>query len=280
MPGAAANAAPAPVAWRAEAKAAWGALPPQVQAEVSRRELEITRTLSETAAARSIAHQFSETITPYMPFIRAEGGDNPLEAVRSLMDLAVQLRTGSQFEKANAIAGLVKYYGVEIGPLDSALVGEAQEDPGVAMQRRIDAAIAQRMAPIESAAQQSRERFNQSVNTQVQAELTPFESKPHYAELAPMMADLIDVAGRHNIDLSLEDAYERALALHPSTKSATLAARTAQTAAQMNEIAQKAKRASVGGRIPAQSSSVANTVTTPLDLRGAISQAMRDVPIA
>jgi hypothetical protein len=271
---------PAPVSWRAEAKSAWGALPPQVQAEVSRRELEITRTLSETAAARSIASQFNETISPYLPFIRSEGAGSPLEAIRSFMDVAVTLRTGTQFEKARTIAELVKYYDVGIQPLDQALVGEAQEDPQAAMQRQIDQAIAARMAPFEQAAQRARQSQDQRVNAAVAEEMATLELKPHFAEVAPLMADLIDVASRNNIELSAEDAYERALTLHPTTKGATLAARTAQTAAQMNEIAQKAKRASVGGRVQAQSSAVASAASAPLDLRGAITQAMKDVPFA
>jgi hypothetical protein len=274
-----------PVAWKAEAKAAWSALPAHVQAEVHRRETETSNILRETASARNIATQFTETVTPYLPFMRAEGASSPLEAIRNLMDVAVQLRTGTAFQKANTLAQLVKTYGVDIEALDSALVGTAAEDPKVAMQQQIDALVQQRMAPFQQLVQQAQaaqQAQQAAIGQEIDAELETFQqSRPHYQTVRGMMADLMEVAQRNNVELTLADAYDQALRLHPATKGVTIAAQTAQTAAQLNDAAQRAKRAAVSGRVQTQSTAVpAGGANPPSTLRGAIAQAMQDVPLA
>jgi hypothetical protein len=275
----------APASWKAEAKSAWSALPAHVQAEVHRRETETSNLLRETASARSIAQQFTDTVTPYLPFMRAEGASSPLEAIRNLMDVAVQLRTGTAFQKASTLAQLVKTYGVDIEALDSALVGSAAEDPKIAMQQQIDVLLQQRMAPFQQIIQQAQaaqQAQAQAVGQQIDAELATFQQgRPHYETVREMMADLMEVAQRNNIELSLADAYDQALRLHPATKGATMAAQTAQTAAQLNDAAQRAKRAAVNGRVQTQSTAVpAGGANPPTTLRGAIAQAMQDVPLA
>jgi hypothetical protein len=275
----------APVGWKPEAKAAWASLPPQVQAEAVRRETEISNIMRETASARNIAQQFTETVTPYLPFMRAEGAASPLDAIRNLMDVAVQLRTGSQFQRAATLAQLVKTYGVDISELDNALVGGASEDPKVAMQQQIDALVQQRMAPFQQIVQQAKaaqEAQMATIGREMDAELETFgQSHPHYETVRTVMADLMEVAQRNGIDMTLADAYDQALRLHPQTKGVTLAAQTAQTAAQLNEAAQRAKRAAVGARVQSQSTAVpAGGANPPTTLRGAIAQAMQDVPLA
>jgi hypothetical protein len=275
----------APAGWKPEAKAAWSALPAHVQAEVSRRETEMSNTLRESASARNIAQQFTETVTPYLPFMRAEGASSPLEAIRNLMDVAVQLRTGSAFQKASTLAQLVKTYGVDIEALDSALVGTAAEDPKVAMQQQIDAVVQQRMAPFQQLVQQAQaaqQAQMAAMGQEIDTELTTFQqSRPHFETVKSMMADLMEVAQRNNVEMTLAEAYEQALRLHPSTKGVTIAAQTAQTAAQLNDAAQRAKRAAVSGRVQAQSTAVpVGGANPPSTLRGAIAQAMQDVPLA
>jgi len=275
----------APAGWKPDAKAAWGTLPPNVQAEVSRRETEMSNTLRESASARNIAQQFTETVTPYLPFIRAEGAANPLDAIRSLMDHVVVMRTGSAFQKASTIASLVKNYGVDIAELDNALVGNASEDPKLAMQQQIDSLVQQRMAPFQQIVQQAQAAQQAQMATlgqQMDAELATFQQgHPHYETVRGMMADLMEVAQRNNIEMSLADAYDQATRLHPATKGGTLAAQTAQTAAQLNEAAQRAKRAAVGARVQPQSTAVTAGAANPsMTLRGAIANAMQDVPLA
>ena len=279
------DADPPPQSWRPEVKAEWSKLPPAIKQEVQRRELEISRALGETAAARNISQLFSETITPYMAFMRAEGVHNPLDGIKAMFDMHVGLRTGSQHQKAAKLAELMNYYGVDVPELDRALVGQSQENPQIAMQRQIDQMVAQRMAPFQQIVQQAQFAQQQSANAaaqQVSTELQQFAAThPHYETVRTMMADAMQIAVQNGQELSLDDAYRWATGLHPSTKGATIAAQSQQTAQQMNEAAQRAKRAATGSsRIPAASSAVpAGGSNRAPSLRDAINQAMQDVPV-
>jgi len=278
--------AQAPQSWKPEVKAEWAKLPPVVQAEVTRREGEIQAALTQTGYARNIAQAFTDMTTPYLPFIRAEGVQNPLDAYRGLMDTHVALRTGSQYQKATKLAELVKYYGVDIGELDSALAGTATENPNDVMQRQIDQRVAQQMQPFQQIVQQAQQAQQASYNASAQevaTELSTFAAAhPHYETVRTWMADAMQLAQQRGENLSLADAYNWAIALHPATKGATMAAQTQQTAAQLNAAAQRAKRASTGSsRIPAASSAVpAGGANKSGSLRDAIANAMQDVPVA
>ena len=276
----------APVSWRAEVKAEWGKLPANVQAEVSRRELEVQRVLSESGSARSIANQFTERVTPYMPFIRAEGLNNPLDAFAGLMDTHVALKTGSPYQKAEKLAGLVKHYGVDIQELDRALAGVAQEKPEDVMARRVQEMVSQQMAPVRQFQQQLEAQAQAAAASETQAvsaEMAAFEQKhPHFQTVRKMMADIMEVAERGGEgQLSLQEAYNRATVLHPSLRGVTLAAQTAQQAQQLNAAAQRAKAAARAGRVPTQTSAVVQgSGNRPQSLRDAIQNAMQDVPVA
>jgi len=277
---------PPPVSWRAEVKAEWGKLPPTVQAEVMRRETEVQRVLSESGSARSIANQFTERVTPYMPFIRAEGLNNPLDAFAGLMDTHVALKTGSAFQKAEKLAGLVKHYGIDIIELDKALAGVAQEKPEDVIQRQVQALVSQQLQPVMQLKQQLEAERQAKLDIEAKAadgEMRTFAQKnPHFETVRSMMADIMEVSERNGGGvLSLQDAYDRAVLLHPSLRGATLAAQTAQTAQQLNAAAQRAKAAARAGRVQPQSSSVTQGgAGRKLSLRDAISTAMQDVPLA
>jgi hypothetical protein len=247
--------------------------------------LEISRALGETAAARNISQLFSETITPYMAFMRAEGVHNPLDGIKAMFDMHVGLRTGSQHQKAAKLAELMNYYGVDVPELDKALVGQSHEDPQVAIQRQVQQMVAQQMQPVYTLQQQlaaQQQMAYRAAEQQIGNELQQFAAThPHYETVKEMMADAMDMAQRRGQELSLDDAYRWATGLHPSTKGATIAAQSQQTAQQMNEAAQRAKRAATGNsRIPAASSAVpAGGANRAPSLRDAIAQAMQDVPV-
>lgn len=283
--GGAASPPPAPVSWKPEVKAEWGKLSPSVQAEVMRREAEVQRVLNDSGSARSIANQFSERVTPYMPFIRAEGLNNPLDAFVGLMDTHVALKTGSAFQKAEKLASLVEYYGVDIQELDKALAGVAQEKPEDVIQRQVQELVQQQLAPVMQLKQQLEAQQQQTMAAEVQnidREMTEFAQKnPHFNTVRTMMADVLELAERSGEGiLSMQEAYNRATALHPSLRGVTLAAQTAQTAQQMNAAAQRAKAAARAGRVPMQASSVAQGSGRTLSLRETIGQAMQNVPLA
>ena len=85
----------APASWRPDVREHWSRLPPEVRAEVARREREMQATLQDTAEARRFSEQLQNVIRPYEMFIKAENS-NPLQAIDNLMSTAARLRTGTR----------------------------------------------------------------------------------------------------------------------------------------------------------------------------------------
>lgn len=242
-----------PASWKPEARETWSALPPAAQAEISRRESEMARAMTETAGARQFAENMTQIIAPYMPMIQADGG-NPFTAVQNLFQTAATLRTGTPADKARLVAEIVGSFGVDVGLLDSALAGvplqqQGGADPAVLseVQRLLD----QRLAPVQqimSAAQQRAARQDQEARGHAQAEIERFAADPKnefFSDVRDIMADLVEVAHRHGRDMPLESAYRQACQLHPDVAKVMLARSTSTSAQRLTAAAQRARAAAV-----------------------------------
>jgi hypothetical protein len=240
-----------PQSWRAAQKAQWTALPLDVRTEVMRREKEITRTLGETANARSFANQFAAAVQPFQARIQA-AGINPLQAVNELLRADWTLSTAPPTQRAQFMAKLIKDYGVDVRELDAALAGKPGADP---VSATVEQLVNQRLAPMQQwIAQQEQLRIQgeQQQNGQISQTIEQMAEDPkypHFEDLREEMADIIDLSAKRGVYLSLDSAYSRAVAMNPevskqvATQQATEAAKTA--AAQKNAAAQKALGASV-----------------------------------
>jgi hypothetical protein len=246
----------APQAWKPAQKAKWAALDPDVRQEVIRRERETTQVLNESAQARQFAQQFHGTIQPYLARLQSSGA-HPLQAVQNLLAADHLLATAPKAQKAQYLAKLINDYGVDILELDAALSGKGPADP-VAL--RVEQLVQQRMAPIQqfmttqqqAAMQQARAQEQQIIQTveTMQAQTDKF---PYFDQVRNEMADAIEIYSRRGVYLSLEQAYNKAIAMDPaiSQQLASSAATQAQSelAAKANARAQRALKASssVGG---------------------------------
>lgn len=239
---------PPPVAWSPVVREHWAALPPAVQQEIARREQAFTQAFREVAPQREIAHRFQQAIQPHMMAIQAEGVD-PITAVTNLMQIGSRLRFGTPAEKANTVAQIVKAYGVDIGGLDSALVGVAPQpgqngiDPGMVQQL-----VQQQLQPIFQAAQQRQAEAAQQASTQTASEIEAFAADPKhefFQDVRTAMADAIEMADRQGWKIDLKTAYDRACMLHPEVSQVIMARRSGVNAQAMTAAARKAKGAAV-----------------------------------
>lgn len=249
----------APASWRPEAREHWAQLPENVRAEVARREVEVQRTLQETAEARKTAEAVMKTIAPYEAFIKAENS-NPLQAIDNLMSTAARLRTGTAPELATLVAGIVQQFGVGrfgngfIDALDSALAGQTPKvDP---QQAALDQVLNQRLAPMQSMLQQFQQaqaQQQQRAAEQAQNEVSNFLSQAEFGEdVREDMADLLEAAQRRGQTLTLADAYKKACMMNDSVRSVVAQRIKAQGAQQHTQAAQKARQTavSVSGSAP------------------------------
>lgn len=269
----------APASWRPEIREHWGQLPEPVRAEIARREVEVQRTLQESAEARKTVDAVMRTIAPYEAFIKAENS-NPLQAIDNLMSTAARLRTGTAPELAQMVAGIVQQFGVGrfgngfIEALDQALAGQTpQVDP---QQAALEQALNQRLAPVQQMLtqfQQAQLAQQQQVQERAVSEVADFLSKAEFGEdVREDMADLLETAQRRGQPLSLADAYKKACLMNDSVRAVIAQRVKAKGAQQQTQAAQRARSAAVqvSGAAP-----VGAMRQEPTDVRSAIEAAIQ-----
>ena len=228
----------APQSWKPDAREEWSKLTPRVQQEVIRREGEVQRALQESSEARQGYQKYKEATAPFENMIRAEGGDT-LQAVQGLLQTAHMLRTAPPHIRAQGIARMVQSFlpgreGLEL--LDQALSGQApqQAQPQQFRDPRLDGLLAQLEQQKQAQAAKQQEEAAKAVQEVSQEEF--------FEDVRQDMADLVEVAQKRGVVLPLKDAYNRAVALHP-TISKVLAQREAAQRAAGASPAQRARAA-------------------------------------
>ncbi len=241
----------APQSWRGPQKAKWAALDPEVKQEVMRREREITKTLGETSQARQFANKFAQTVAPYAPRLQSIGAD-PLVVVNELLKSDYVLSTAPKAQRAQFMARMIKHYDIDVRELDGALAGTGPADP---VGSQLEQLLNQRLAPIQQflTAQQQREAQREQATSeelgQTLEQMAADPKYPHFDTVRDDMADVIDIAAKRGLYLSLEQAYNRAVAMNPEVSQQVAAQREAEAkkaaALASHNRAQKALRASV-----------------------------------
>lgn len=241
----------APVSWTPEERQGWEQMSPAHQQAVLRREQEINRTLAQTAEARRFAAEVQQVLQPYLGMIEAEGG-TPVTAIQEVMRTAAALRTAPPLQKAAAVADLVIQFGIDPHQLDAALTSRFQgrpapNDPLAPVMQALD----QRLKPVTdfmSTFQQRQQQMQMKTQQEAEAALSEFMNDPKNefaADVADEMADILEMAARRGVQMSLQDAYSRATMLHPSISKILEGRRSAQGAAQQTAAAQRARNAAV-----------------------------------
>lgn len=269
----------APASWRPEVREHWAKLPPDVRAEVARREQEVQRTLQETAEARKYAETFARTIAPYEAYIRAENA-TPQQAIDNLMATAVKLRTGTGPELAQLVAGMVQQFGVGrfgsgfVEMLDSALAGNAPRvDP---QQAQLQQVLQQQLAPVQqfmTQMQQVQAAQQAQLASQATNEVSQFLERAEFGnDVREEMADLMEIAQRRGRELTLKDAYQQACMANPRVRSVLQQRAKAKQAQQGSQVVQRARSAAVS--VSGAPSLGAPAQTSPTDVRSAIEAAI------
>lgn len=205
----------APNSWKPAIREHWAKLPPEVRAEVSRRELEVQQSLSQTAQVRKFAQDFAQTIHPYSHLIRAQNS-TPLQAVSNLMQTAAGLTQGNQQQKAAIVADIINNYGIDIVTLDAVLTQKhnPQSQPQVQAPPAWAKPIFGFMDNVQKMQEQRQQQLQQEADQAIQA----LEQKPFFDDVREDMADLMEAAANRGRVLSMEQAYERAITLNPDLK--------------------------------------------------------------
>lgn len=205
----------APASWTPASREHWAAIPEGVRGEIAKRETELQRTLNETAQARQFTQHFQQQIQPYEGMFRAQGV-NATTGIGNVLQTAAQLQMGTPAQRAQTVAGLINQFGVDIATLDDLLVGNmpkaSEASPEVA---QLQQQIAQMQQFIHGQQGQQQQQMMQQ-QQHVQNETSKFIAENEFAsDLRNVMADFMDVAERQGRQMTLQEAYNSALATRP-----------------------------------------------------------------
>jgi hypothetical protein len=242
---AAAGASKAPLDWAPGVREKWKDLPKDVQDHITARDTHVNTMLQEGAQSRKMGEGLLNIAEPYRAIMQAEGVSNPLQAVEGLFKSVATLRMGSPQDKANLIAQFVNAYGVDITALDNALVGNTQATQADPM----EAMLEKRMGPVNellAQIQRGREATQVRQTQEVQQDIGAFaQTAEFFNDVRDDMADFLESAGRRNVSMTLQQAYDKACALNTEI-SGVMSSRAAQQALMggRNNIAAKRNAAS------------------------------------
>lgn len=206
----------APQSWSPKLREDFAKLPATVQAQINKRETEMTTFLNEGAESRKFGDKMNQTLQPFQSVMAAHGAKDPIQAVQGLMETAAMLQMGTPQQKAEKLADMVQHYGIDIQALDNALSGQPQvSSEQSALEKMLEAKLAP-MNTFMNSVQQNQQTSQIEVQQNAQTEVGTFEQKAEFInDVRNDMADLLDMAASRGQDMSLQQAYDKACTLHP-----------------------------------------------------------------
>lgn len=263
-----------PQSWGAAEREHWGNLDPAVQAQVKKREAEVQNVMAQAAQAKNFQSEFDGSMTRYGQLFQQQGV-TPLQAVGEVMQTAAGLMQGTTQSKAETVADLIEQYGIDVATLDTALSGRINKAASPnEPDGNLKSYLSEQLAPMQQFMQQQQNQIRQSQQNQyatAQQELEQFINANEFArDLLPDMNDMVGLAGQRGVDMSYQQAYDKALLLRPDIQQIIAQRQGGQAAAQNNQEIQRKQNATVS--LPRAGASQANS-PEPTDMRGALEAA-------
>lgn len=209
-----------PQSWKEAGKGEWSALPLHVRQEIHRRESQINKVLEESSTYKEISSSFEKLFTPHLQRVR-DYGTNPVQMVDSLLQTEAALASGSQFQKAETIANLIQQYGIDVQTLDEVLSkslnrAPQQVDPTAELEQRLMQRLSPALQTVQDLQRQIQQR-EQAMQQEVEhtVESMALDPKyPYFDTVREDMADIIEMAQKRGVTISLEQAYHRAVRMN------------------------------------------------------------------
>lgn len=230
---------PPPNSWRKEVAQHWGALPPEVRAEVERREADFHRGIEQYKEAASVGQLARQIIAPYEDTMRSLGL-TPDRAISELLAADHRLRFGQPAEKLAYFQQLAQAYGIDMA--QAAQYAPAPVDPQVA-------ALQQQVQQLGGYLQQQQLMGQQQERASLDSEIARFASDPAHGLFETVRNEMAALL-QAGLAQTLEEAYERAVFANPATRQAVL---QQQRTAEREEQAKKAQAAKAAASVNVRS---------------------------
>lgn len=245
----------APSSWTPSVAQKWGELPPEVRAEIQRRETDYHRGIEQYKHGATIAQEVERTLQPYMQNIQA-AGVHPLQAIDKLMQADHVLRNGAPEQKAQYLAQIARDYGVDLGQVQPL----PPVDPHVQQLMRENQQLQQFQQTVQQQQQQA-----------VMSEIEAFRANPANAHFEAVKEDMSILLQSGRAD-SLQDAYDKAVWMRPDIRQTLVQKQSANAQQQQAEAARRRRAQTAAGGVKG---SAPSKTTTPQhdDLRSALEAA-------
>lgn len=272
-----AKASAPPVSWSAAAKAKWASLDPDVQAEIAKREGDVTRGFAEKGEEAKRSAEIIAALEPVQGLLKTANIGNA-EYIRNLVAADQALRGANPgVSPEQAIRHLAAMYGVNVGA--STEPGPASEPQGGAEIDPHVAALRQEVAALRADAMRRQEQEQLGLRSNVQRQIDEFRNavgadgqplRPYYDQVEPYMIALMEAQGHRD----LERAYNEAVWANPDVRASIQAQQAAEAQRKATaEAAARAKEAQrkAGLNISARGNTGGSPVA-PLSIRDSLSQ--------
>lgn len=251
------TASKAPASWTPVEREGWETLNPRHQQAVLRREQEMNTALQQTAAARRFAGEIAQVLEPYRHVLAQENA-TPAAAIKSLLETANVLRSSPAPTRAEAVADMILRFGVDINMLDEAIERRLKNGGGRDPMASVAQVIDQRLAPVLEFVRGQGAQRQQASQQELEQEWSSFSTNPEFEfaeDLRMEMGQLMEFAAQRGVQMGLQDAYKRAILLHPELVELQQRREAVKQAAQRSAAARRAQQASASlpsGSAPSQ----------------------------
>lgn len=264
-----------PVSWSAAAKAEWATLSPAIQAEIARREAEVTRGFTEKGEEAKRGAEIFAALEPVKGVLDMSGTP-PAQYVRNLVAADQALRTNP----GEAIRQIAQMYGISLDqPNATAATAAAPSQEGLPADPHL-AALQQEVSTLKGEITRRQQQEAQQADAALQQQIGAFRDekgpdgqplRPYFDQVRAHMAAIMQAEGHGD----LAKAYESAIWARPDIRASIQAQQAAeaelkrkQEAAKAATEAQRKAGLNLSGR-----GTTAGTPTTPPSLRDSLSEA-------
>lgn len=207
-----------PSSWTPTAKAQWAALPPEIRAEVQRREGDFLKGQSGLIQEAEFARTMKQTLEPYRAMVEADGGNLPT-ATANLFRTASILRNGSPQAKLQAIHAIARDFSI---PLTQPEGEVPQQQQGPIHDPRVDTLLSQMQAEQRGRMQAEEQEIQSAISTFAAAtDASGAPAHPYFENLENHIAALIPQFKKPGVpyDQVLKEAYDAAVWANPETRT-------------------------------------------------------------
>lgn len=212
-----------PTSWKKELAPYWDTLPPQVQENVIEREKQYATGVSTYKGEADRAKIITQALAQFEPMLQKKG----IATDKWIQQMGIAhylISEGTQRERVEAVAAIIKNNGIDISALGQLLAGQ---QPQYQQQPQQQSSLPQQPIDIDGAIEQALLRKEVDQAYKAFTDAVAAGKHPHYEEVKGTMAGLLQAG----ISPDYTSAYEAALAL-PQHRDLVQAVQAAPVQAQ------------------------------------------------